>query len=62
MNRILSRQFHGGPYTQIGFDGDIARIEQRVTGHDASIGFSDQQDLQVAFRRKVFLAYLEGRR
>jgi uronate dehydrogenase len=23
----ISRQFHGGPYTQIGFDGDLARIE-----------------------------------
>ena len=23
----ISRQFHGGPYTQMGFDGDLARIE-----------------------------------
>ena len=23
----ISRQFHGGPYTQMGFDGDPARIE-----------------------------------
>jgi uronate dehydrogenase len=23
----ISRQFHGGPYTEIGFDGDLARIE-----------------------------------
>ena len=23
----ISREFHGGPYTQMGFDGDLARIE-----------------------------------
>ena len=23
----ISRQFHGGPYTEMGFDGDLARIE-----------------------------------
>ena len=23
----ISRQFHGGPYTQMGFDGDLTRIE-----------------------------------
>lgn len=23
----ISRQFHGGPYTQMGFDGDLSRIE-----------------------------------
>jgi hypothetical protein len=23
----ISREFHGGPYTQMGFDGDRARIE-----------------------------------
>ena len=23
----ISREFHGGPYTPMGFDGDLARIE-----------------------------------
>jgi uronate dehydrogenase len=23
----ISREFHGGPYTQMGFDGGFARIE-----------------------------------
>jgi len=23
----ISREFHGGPYTEMGFDGDLARIE-----------------------------------
>jgi hypothetical protein len=25
--RMQSREFHGGPYTQMGFDGGLARIE-----------------------------------